>query len=263
MQRLQDAIGEILTRPADDARRARGGPRGPPRRPVVRGAGHQQLGHVPQAGRRPRPAVLRARRRPQRDLRPPRRVAGPPDARSRTRTPWPRSWSATSPRFPGSSKGELARWWGVGTGELRAPLAALGDRVTPIARRGHEGLREDPGPRRSWPRPSPTTPSGCSAASTRTRSQPPEGGRAAAAARTPRRSSPARPAGSAPSLLAGGRVVGHVDAPGDAANGDDRPRAVAAPHEGGAGHARPEAADGIAAFLVPGAEAHMRVADPA
>lgn len=31
--------------------------------------------------------------------------------------------------FPGSTKGELARWWGVAAGELRGPLAALGDRL--------------------------------------------------------------------------------------------------------------------------------------
>ncbi len=34
--------------------------------------------------------------------------------------------------FPGSMKGELARWWGVSPGELRAPLTALGDRLTVV-----------------------------------------------------------------------------------------------------------------------------------
>jgi hypothetical protein len=32
--------------------------------------------------------------------------------------------------FPGASRGELARWWGVPSGELRVPLAALGDALT-------------------------------------------------------------------------------------------------------------------------------------
>jgi hypothetical protein len=40
--------------------------------------------------------------------------------------------------FPGASKGELARWWGVSTGELRAAFTALGDRVTLI---GIEGTK--------------------------------------------------------------------------------------------------------------------------
>ena len=35
--------------------------------------------------------------------------------------------------FPGSSKGELARWWGVqGGAPLRKPIASLGDRVTEL-----------------------------------------------------------------------------------------------------------------------------------
>lgn len=35
--------------------------------------------------------------------------------------------------FPGSSKGELARWWGVqGGATLRKPIASLGDRVTEL-----------------------------------------------------------------------------------------------------------------------------------
>jgi hypothetical protein len=35
--------------------------------------------------------------------------------------------------FPGSSKGELARWWGVqGGATLRGPIASLGDRVTEL-----------------------------------------------------------------------------------------------------------------------------------
>ncbi len=35
--------------------------------------------------------------------------------------------------FPGSTKGELARWWGVAPGELRTPLAGLGDRLAVIS----------------------------------------------------------------------------------------------------------------------------------
>jgi len=38
--------------------------------------------------------------------------------------------------FPGSSKGELARWWGVTTGDLRVALAQLGDRLTPVSVEG-------------------------------------------------------------------------------------------------------------------------------
>ena len=35
--------------------------------------------------------------------------------------------------FPGSSKGELARWWGVqGGATLRKPIASLGERITEI-----------------------------------------------------------------------------------------------------------------------------------
>ena len=39
--------------------------------------------------------------------------------------------------FPGSSKGELARWWGVqGGAPLRKPLAALGDRIIEVSAEG-------------------------------------------------------------------------------------------------------------------------------
>ncbi len=39
--------------------------------------------------------------------------------------------------FPGSSRGELARWWGVqGGAPLRKPLAALGDRITEVLAEG-------------------------------------------------------------------------------------------------------------------------------
>lgn len=40
--------------------------------------------------------------------------------------------------FPGSSKGELARWWGVGAGELRPGFASAGDRLTLV---GVEGTK--------------------------------------------------------------------------------------------------------------------------
>lgn len=40
--------------------------------------------------------------------------------------------------FPGSSKGELARWWGVSVGELRAGFASAGDRLAVI---GIEGVK--------------------------------------------------------------------------------------------------------------------------
>ena len=38
--------------------------------------------------------------------------------------------------FPAATRGELARWWGVAPGELRAPLAALGDRLAPVGVEG-------------------------------------------------------------------------------------------------------------------------------
>jgi hypothetical protein len=42
--------------------------------------------------------------------------------------------------FPGSTKGELARWWGVAPGRLTAPLARLGDRVTIVDIEGTRAL---------------------------------------------------------------------------------------------------------------------------
>jgi hypothetical protein len=43
--------------------------------------------------------------------------------------------------FPGSSKGELARWWGVqGGSPLRRPIASLGDRVTELLADGTKVL---------------------------------------------------------------------------------------------------------------------------
>ncbi len=43
--------------------------------------------------------------------------------------------------FPGSSKGELARWWGVqGGASLRRPIASLGDRVTELVADGTKVL---------------------------------------------------------------------------------------------------------------------------
>ena len=48
--------------------------------------------------------------------------------------------------FPGSSKGELARWWGVqGGAPLRKPIASLGDRVVEVLADGTKVLvrRED------------------------------------------------------------------------------------------------------------------------
>ena len=50
--------------------------------------------------------------------------------------------------FPGSSRGELARWWGVqGGAPLRKPLAALGDRLVEVLAGGTKVLvrREDAG----------------------------------------------------------------------------------------------------------------------
>jgi len=46
--------------------------------------------------------------------------------------------------FPGSSRGELARWWGVPAGELRAPLAGLGDRLTRIDVEGLKAYARTP-----------------------------------------------------------------------------------------------------------------------
>jgi winged helix DNA-binding protein len=43
--------------------------------------------------------------------------------------------------FPGSSRGELARWWGVqGGAPLRKPIASLGDRVTELDAEGTKVL---------------------------------------------------------------------------------------------------------------------------
>ncbi len=43
--------------------------------------------------------------------------------------------------FPGSSKGELARWWGVqGGATFRKPIASLGDRVTELSADGTKVL---------------------------------------------------------------------------------------------------------------------------
>jgi DNA glycosylase AlkZ-like len=43
--------------------------------------------------------------------------------------------------FPGSSKGELARWWGVqGGAPLRRPIAGLGDRVVEVSAAGTKVL---------------------------------------------------------------------------------------------------------------------------
>jgi hypothetical protein len=43
--------------------------------------------------------------------------------------------------FPGSSRGELARWWGVqGGAPLRRPIASLGDRVVEVVADGTEVL---------------------------------------------------------------------------------------------------------------------------
>ena len=43
--------------------------------------------------------------------------------------------------FPGSSKGELARWWGVqGGATLRKPMASLGERVTEVVADGTKVL---------------------------------------------------------------------------------------------------------------------------
>jgi hypothetical protein len=41
--------------------------------------------------------------------------------------------------FPGSSKPELARWWGVAAGELTAPLALLSDRLALVDVEGMKG----------------------------------------------------------------------------------------------------------------------------
>ena len=72
--------------------------------------------------------------------------------------------------FPGSSKGELARWWGVqGGATLRKPIASLGERVTevrPTGRRCWCSPRTSRRSRRSSPRP----PSASCPPSTRTRS---------------------------------------------------------------------------------------------
>jgi hypothetical protein len=38
--------------------------------------------------------------------------------------------------FPGSSRAELARWWGVAPGDLRAPITGLRDRLTEIGVEG-------------------------------------------------------------------------------------------------------------------------------
>ena len=43
--------------------------------------------------------------------------------------------------FPGSSKGELARWWGVqGGATFRKPIASLGDRLTELSADGKKVL---------------------------------------------------------------------------------------------------------------------------
>jgi hypothetical protein len=47
--------------------------------------------------------------------------------------------------FPGATKGELARWWGVTSGKLTKPLKRLGDRITLIDLDGNKAyvLAED------------------------------------------------------------------------------------------------------------------------
>ena len=99
--------------------------------------------------------------------------------------------------FPGSSKGELARWWGVqGGAPLRKPIASLGDRVVEVLADGTKVLVRsddvaelaniDPSTAvRLLPGFDPYTLSA------------PEGGRAAAPARPPAAGVAGPPAGSA------------------------------------------------------------------
>ena len=53
--------------------------------------------------------------------------------------------------FPGATKGELARWWGVTAGQLTKPLKRLEDRLDPRRPRGQQGLRARRGPRDAPP----------------------------------------------------------------------------------------------------------------
>ena len=174
-------------------------------------------------------------RGPQRHLRPPRQPGWGSRSRSPTRPASTRSSSATSHAFPGATKGELARWWGVTAGKLTKPLKRLEDRIESRRPRGQRRPTCSPRTSRRCAAPSPEPavddpPPG--------RLRPvhavaPEGGGAAAAD------------GPAPARLADrgldqrGRAVrrrrrGHLDARAEAEGDDDRGQPVAPPDEGGA-----------------------------
>ena len=134
--------------------------------------------------------------------------------------------------FPGATKGELARWWGVTAGKPTKPLKRL--ERPPRARRprGQQGLRARRGPRElRRTRPVPPSTSASSAASTRTRCRSRR--RRSRCCRSPgARSSRGPPAGSARSLLSGGAVAGTWTHETEAEGDDDRAQPVAPPDEG-------------------------------
>ena len=87
--------------------------------------------------------------------------------------------------FPGASKPELARWWGMATGWLKAPAGRARRPAHARRRRGDEGLRPDGGPRACSP-PRSRRPAAPDPGRVRpVHAVAPEGGRAAAAAGPP------------------------------------------------------------------------------
>ena len=137
--------------------------------------------------------------------------------------------------FPGATKGELARWWGVTAGKLTKPLKRLDDRLELVDLEGNRAyvLAEDLATlRRTRPEP-PSTIRLLGGFDPYTLVAPEGGGAAAADGQAParladrgldQRGRPVR-----------GRRRGHLDPRAEAEGDDDRGQPVATPDEGGAG----------------------------
>ena len=158
-------------RHADDPSRSGDRPCAAPGQRGVRRARVLGLGHVPQAGRQPRAAVLRARRRPQRHVRRSPRAGSGARCPSPPRTPSAPSSSATSPRSP-AARGASSRAGGASRAVRRCGSRS---RASAIA-----WWRCWPTARRCWSAATTSTCSGtcrhrracaCCPASTRTRSR--------------------------------------------------------------------------------------------
>ena len=235
MLALQDAIGDVLSDTPMTRAALGDGPGGRASATRLRRARVLGLGHVPQARREPRAAVLRARRRPQRDVRRSRAPGSAARCPSPARTPSAPSSSASSPRSR-AARGASSRAGGASRAARRcasrsrrsatAWSRSLADGTKVLVRRDDlDELRE---------RGAVDAASDCCPASTRTRCRCRR--RPSRCCRWPDdRSCRGRPAGSARCVIVGGAVAGTWTHEAEEGPARDRRRAVAAPDEGRAG----------------------------